>query len=182
MRLRDNAYGSDKVEHDYTMVYEEYLSPLKEQAKNIMEIGVWRGASIRMWRDFFPNAKIWGVDFIDMSIEGDRVEMIKVDQSKREDIEKLKIEMDVIIDDGSHLAHDQQITLAMLFPYIKYYYFIEDLEASHQTEIMLERFIKGDNKIVSEFMTEEEINYLEKHMECQLFKLPKGTLAMLKKV
>lgn len=68
------------------------------------------GASLRMWRDFFPNAKIIGVD-IDKKVlfEEERIETYYCDQLKAISIENfskkanlLENSVDIIIDDGLH--------------------------------------------------------------------------------
>lgn len=74
---------------------------------NMGETGI-PGASLRAWRDYFPNAKIFGAD-IDSQIlfSEDRIETYQVDQTVLESIEnmweKISIEeFDIIIDDGLH--------------------------------------------------------------------------------
>ncbi len=74
---------------------------------NMGETGI-PGASLRAWRDYFPNAKIFGAD-IDSQIlfSEDRIETFHVDQTVLESIENMweKIsfeEFDIIIDDGLH--------------------------------------------------------------------------------
>ncbi len=59
-----DKYGSDKgaLKHDYTDIYTELFEPIRNLKLNILEMGVDSGASIRMWLDFFPNAKIMGLD------------------------------------------------------------------------------------------------------------------------
>jgi hypothetical protein len=36
----------------------------KETAKNVLEIGVYDGGSIKMWHDYFTNANVYGLDII----------------------------------------------------------------------------------------------------------------------
>ena len=81
-RLRGNylaalaiRYGSDKHHHHYyTPYYERHLKNLRKSKNilNILEIGVGGnectesgGASLRMWRDYFPGSQIVGVDLHD---------------------------------------------------------------------------------------------------------------------
>lgn len=47
---------------DYTKAYSRWLEPQRVQVRAVLEIGVWQGASLRMWRDFFPNAQVFGFD------------------------------------------------------------------------------------------------------------------------
>ena len=55
-------YGTDKVGAGFAAVYDRVLSPHKRLVRNVLEMGVSLGSSLRMWRDFFPNATVWGVD------------------------------------------------------------------------------------------------------------------------
>ena len=66
-------HGTDKGSHQlgelaakkYTKPYYAYFSPLKNKDITLLEIGIKEGASIRMWRDFFINGKIYGIDIND---------------------------------------------------------------------------------------------------------------------
>lgn len=62
-----NLHGTDKgttagAAHGYTTIYEQYLEPMRESAKKVLEIGIAGGASLKMWHDYFPNAEIYGLD------------------------------------------------------------------------------------------------------------------------
>jgi cephalosporin hydroxylase len=41
------------------------LLPKKNTTKNVLEVGIQRGGSIRLWSDFFTNAHVYGVDVMD---------------------------------------------------------------------------------------------------------------------
>jgi len=60
----DVEYPSDKNSyHSYIEdVYEEYFSQYKNKKINLLEIGVAFSGSIRLWNDYFKNAKIYGID------------------------------------------------------------------------------------------------------------------------
>lgn len=54
---------SDKFSvHSYGEVYEKLLAPYRHTALNVLEIGCFNGASIRMWAEYFTQAKINGID------------------------------------------------------------------------------------------------------------------------
>jgi hypothetical protein len=55
-------FQTDKVTHGYTEVYETLFAPIRSRVRKVLEIGVYFGSSIRMWQEFFPNAKIIGLD------------------------------------------------------------------------------------------------------------------------
>jgi hypothetical protein len=112
--------------------------------KRILEIGIGykdlmepfvpqyiHGASLRMWRDYFPDAEIYACDILPETLINDgRIHSIEVDQSKASDLEKLLPwgPFDVIIDDGSHLPLHQIFTAKFLLPHLSRggMYVIED--------------------------------------------------------
>lgn len=156
-----DSYGTDKGTagpsdsyggHNYADIYEAYLSSSHDKAINILEIGIGaRGGkwdarivhgrnsdgagSLKMWYEFFPQAKIYAIDINDSTqYDNDRMQTFAVDQGNEADLQTfLKkvegIEFDYIIDDGSHRADHQQLTFSVLFPRLKSkgLYFIEDL-------------------------------------------------------
>lgn len=53
---------TDKPGNGYTKVYYELMKNFRYDSINIFEIGIYFGASIKMWAEFFPNGKIFGID------------------------------------------------------------------------------------------------------------------------
>lgn len=126
MSLYESAvkYGSDKAEHGYCEFYEKYLS---DPPKKLLEIGVFKGSSIRMWKEYFPNTEIHGLDLFEENPIPDipGVTFHKGHQCDWQLLEQLRKEnFDVIIDDGSHASRDQLMTFFGLFNGGRY--FIED--------------------------------------------------------
>ena len=66
-RLIDNSRSDKNTIHSYLPLYEKLLTSKKETAKRILEVGIWRGGSIKLWKDFFTNAVVHGVDIIDIN-------------------------------------------------------------------------------------------------------------------
>lgn len=123
-------HRTDKAtHHQYTTFYEEHLP---ERVGSLLEIGVMDGASLRVWRDHYPGAEIVGVDIVKRNpVEGCTV--LHGDATDPEFIaEHLHREWDVIIDDGSHMTMDQQMTFVSLWPMVKKggCYVLEDLHTS----------------------------------------------------
>lgn len=94
----------------YFPVYESVLAPLKARPINLLEIGVFRGGSLRMWRKYLhPDSTIVGID-IDPSCDqyNDPEQQIFVKIGSQEDAAFLQDvvaefgRFDVVIDDGSH--------------------------------------------------------------------------------
>ena len=122
-----NYHGSDKGgrtgEHNYSDFYSEIFLNNKNDIKNFLEIGLGTNnislqsnmgkngiplASLRAWRDYFPNANIYGAD-IDRKIlkNENRIKTFYVDQTDPDTIfdlfSQIKVkEFDVIIEDGLH--------------------------------------------------------------------------------
>ena len=55
-------YGTDKVEQGFTPVYHQRLFSQRQSIMKVLEVGVFFGSSLRMWRDYFPNAEVVGLD------------------------------------------------------------------------------------------------------------------------
>ena len=51
--LVDNKLTDKNTVHSYLDLYQELLCVKKETAKNILEIGIHGGGSIKLWHDFF---------------------------------------------------------------------------------------------------------------------------------
>lgn len=138
MTLNDIALArnTDKSSntHNYCPIYETLFHPIKNDVKVFLELGIEMTASIMMWRDYFPNAFIHGIDLVECNDGGERTKNYIVDQSKPEELkwlmEQINSEIDVIVDDGSHDLNHIIISLTELYPYLKSggLYLIEDLE------------------------------------------------------
>src|ERR1700712_2107712 len=58
-------WGTDKsaLGHNFLVFYEKFLNGLRNRGNlRVLEIGVYSGASLRMWEEYFPNAVIVGLD------------------------------------------------------------------------------------------------------------------------
>lgn len=106
-------YGTDKATfHGYCPFYEQHLP---RTVGRLLEIGVKDGASLRMWRDFYPGAEVVGID-INPPIAVEGCTVLQMDATDTKALATLG-EFDVIIDDGSHFTSHQQIALAQLHLY-----------------------------------------------------------------
>jgi hypothetical protein len=126
------ANKTDKAtDHGYLPVYEMYFKRIREAVKNFLEIGVLHGNSLRMWRDYFPSAKIFGIDIkIDNFLEDDRISLHKGDSTDVRVAEHFEDNsFDIIVDDASHIPQNQIITLCWFWSKLKTggFYFIEDI-------------------------------------------------------
>jgi demethylmacrocin O-methyltransferase len=138
-------YKTDKGgDHFYTPHYMTHFNKLKNKRISLLEIGVGGdenpklgGASLRMWKRYFHNGEIFGIDVYDKSLqEENRIKIFKGSQIDKEFlidvIEKIP-EPDIIIDDGSHINEHVILTYKILFPVLKKggIYVIEDVQTSY---------------------------------------------------
>lgn len=112
-RLCDFAKDTDKLSaHQYIHVYEALLEPIRNTAKNVLEIGIYWGGSIRMWKSYFPNATIHCMDVHDNcnGFKGeDRISPVYLDAYSEEALGKVShVKFDFMIDDGPHTLESQQ--------------------------------------------------------------------------
>jgi hypothetical protein len=151
-----SSYATDKNQtytyaHGYTKTYEEYFTPLQHTAKNVLEIGVQSGESLRLWQDFFVNAQIYGID-IDPNCQRFNSERQHIFIGHQRDVnflnivaESIKEPIDIIIDDGSHLMEDYLVSFEILFPKLKSegLYIIEDINYDNRDPVLFNNFISG---------------------------------------
>jgi ubiquinone/menaquinone biosynthesis C-methylase UbiE len=127
-----NKYGCDKAsKHNYHTVYGKEFDHIRNDPINILEIGVFKGDSLRAWCDYFPQAQIYGIDIFkrvavkDIPVlQLDRVHWLKGDSTNiaiREQIKKQwsRVRFDIIIDDGLHTPDANAKTLHNLYPLLK---------------------------------------------------------------
>lgn len=105
---------------DYLRHYEAFFAEYRDAPINILEIGVFAGASLRLWRWFFAQAQITGID-IDESCRKQAGPRITVDIGSQVDPEFLdrvcaRAQPSIIIDDGSHLDEHMIATFEHLMP------------------------------------------------------------------
>jgi len=172
-------YGTDKCfklggSHNYTPFYDMILKG--RQVFNMLEIGVQGGESLKMWRDYFPEAMIYGWDIMDLShLNGDRIMNYVVDQGKAHRIAdffaKNDVMFDFVIDDGSHKAEDQITSLFTIFPYLNPggVYIIEDMWHDEFDCFLVREFKDNYIRELNESILEgggEAVNYLLDNLTC----------------
>jgi hypothetical protein len=128
--------GDSDTCHNYTPHYHELFEDRRDLVQNLLEIGVNAGSSLRMWREYFPNAQILGLDTDAKCLRwGDeRITIRMADQNSPSDLIKATADwplFDIIIDDGSHERDHQVVSLQTLLPKLMPggIYVVEDLGA-----------------------------------------------------
>lgn len=66
-QIVDNFFKTYKnTIHSHLPLYEKSLISKKKSAKNVLEVGIKDGKSIKFWRDFFTNANVYGLDIMNI--------------------------------------------------------------------------------------------------------------------
>jgi 23S rRNA U2552 (ribose-2'-O)-methylase RlmE/FtsJ len=124
--------------HNYSHIYYNLFGHFRNDCKLILEVGINKGGSLRLWRKFFKNAKIYGADINPKTFFSEKnIETLYVDQLNRKSIEILmkKINLknfDIIIDDGLHTPKANFNLFSIAFKYLRDggIYIIEDVETA----------------------------------------------------
>jgi hypothetical protein len=133
-------HGTDKgpVDHAYTSKYSLYLEQYRDEEFNLLEIGVYNGSSVKMWKEYFPKANITALDINPECkvYEEDRINIHIGDQTDvtfLNNIVKEHKHFEIILDDGGHSWKQQIISFETLFPQLSPggMYFIEDMHTSY---------------------------------------------------
>jgi hypothetical protein len=111
-------HGTDKAyDHNFCNFYDTHLSSLRELELSVLEIGIYEGASLKMWSEYFPNSKIYGIDLLVEPecrlINEGNIQSFRVDQGSEEELKNFIKDFgpfDIVIDDGSHFTHHQNLS------------------------------------------------------------------------
>jgi len=128
--LIDNSKTDKNTVHSYLELYEHLLNKKKETAQNVLEVGIGNfgdknGGSIKLWRNYFTNAIIYGLDIlpkervIDELLTDNRVVLYTEIDAYNEDYFNItflnkNMKFDFMLDDGPH-------TLDSMKSFIKLY-------------------------------------------------------------
>lgn len=180
-------YGTDKLA--YASAYEFFLRSRRQHVAALVEIGIgtllpdahsnmigWGaphyrpGGSLRSWRDYFPNARIIGIDVQpDTQFSEERIRTHLCDSTDAAAVRRLTAEVDlhdidVVIDDGSHRAVDQLATLQNFFHLLgpNGLYVIEDIAGNGIFNFKEQIHKKIGNSVLLTFGTEFDVIFIQK--------------------
>jgi hypothetical protein len=130
------------VFHNYTRVYAKYFDAIRNDNIRFLEIGISRGASVKLWESYFVNAELHFIDINPNQIEyhSPAVQYHFADQANIKAMQQIANniggQFDIVIDDGGHIMNQQINSFKALFPYMKSQglYIIEDLHTSYWKE------------------------------------------------
>lgn len=137
-----HKYQTDKrtCKHGYTIYYERLFRELRRQTVTLLEIGGNQYASLRVWRDYFPNGRILGLAKTPVHLTNQGITTLLGDQCDPDIVTRLQSAapegFDIIIDDGDHLPTRQRTAFELLFPLLNPggWYVIEDLQTAYLSE------------------------------------------------
>ncbi|MCH9626424.1 MAG: 8-demethyl-8-alpha-L-rhamnosyl tetracenomycin-C 2'-O-methyltransferase [Chlamydiales bacterium] len=166
--------GTDKSSkgHNYTRVYAKYFSSLKNKPIKFLEIGIYKGESVTLWENYFPNAELHFIDIEQWKgPPPKRAHFHVADQESSAGLHRFLQSaggaFDLIIDDGGHTMNQQITSFVHLFPALKSggIYVIEDLHTSYWTEYGgggSTAFPKSSTGSAIEFLKEmiDDVNYV----------------------
>ncbi len=148
--LAARFYGTDKsnAAHGYSVLYQRHLDSRRRRVRSVLEIGIGGitsrsgfatpagGQSLKMWRSYFPRARIVGIDIEAKAVRGRRIAVERGSQDDRDfllAVARRHGPFDIIVDDGSHVAADVLASFEVLFDHLVPggVYVIEDLEHAY---------------------------------------------------
>ena len=122
-KLDANPYDTDKKQlTHYLANYEEHFAPFVDKEVRLLELGIHKGGSLQLWRDYFPKGGIAGLDLMPVTLE-DASGRIRTYQGLQQDtdlLDRIAREtapegFDIIIDDCSHIGEPTRISFWHLF-------------------------------------------------------------------
>lgn len=131
----NKKYNTDKGgKHCYLQkYYQPKFESIKDTTKKILEIGVYEGASIKLWKDYFGSAKIFALEVLEkrrgMFKDDPRVELVIGSSTLKSSYKDIPTDLDIIVDDGSHRPDDQYKTFLNAYEHLREggIYAIEDV-------------------------------------------------------
>ena len=115
-------YETDKIQHHYLEVYDPILSHWTDKDVKLLEIGIHKGGSLNLWRDYFPKGTIAGIDLElpEGFIPGERIQLFQGSQEDTQFLSQVAASIapdgfDIIIDDASHIGELSKTTFWHLF-------------------------------------------------------------------
>jgi len=137
--FNSNFYNTDKDKHNYLQAYDKLFYEYRDKKINLLEVGVREGGSLLLWKDYFSNGTIYGMDnnpeiTLVKDIYRYRLNrnIFRSDSRRKKEVDKQlrDLKFDIIIDDGDHRFGAQLKTYMNLKHRLKEngIYIIEDVK------------------------------------------------------
>lgn len=139
-------HQTDKAKHRFDVPFSFFFDEhRRHQVTSVLELGIKKGASLRVWEEFFPRATIYGVDINPKAARqaSGRSRIFiggQADVTLLAQVSAAASGFDLIVDDGSHMADDQVASLTYLWPFLRPPYGIYAIEDLHAHIRSPERF------------------------------------------
>jgi hypothetical protein len=133
--LINNEFTDKNTSHSYIDLYETLLSSKKESTTSVLEVGIGdfgpkNGGSIKLWRDYFTNATIYGLDILpadrvlDELLTDPRVVLYTSTNAYNEDFVNENfinkgLKFDFMLDDGPHTLQSMADFIRLYLPLLK---------------------------------------------------------------
>jgi hypothetical protein len=121
-QLSLDQYDSDKIAIGYLERYDQILQPWVNKKIVLLELGIYKGGSLLLWRDYFPLGTIVGIDIkVPRGFNpGERIHIFEGSQADPQFLSRVASEIapegfDIIIDDASHIGELTKIAFWHLF-------------------------------------------------------------------
>lgn len=126
----------------YFEAYDRFFSKYRGKDVTILEIGVFKGGSLQMWKNYFKTSEnkvqIYGIDIDEKckEFEEEDINIFIGSQEDRKFLRKVKKKIgkvDILVDDGGHTMKQQRVTFEELFDCVADdgIYLCEDLHTSY---------------------------------------------------
>lgn len=149
--LIDNSKTDKDTTHSYLDLYQSLLEKKKETAVKVLEIGIHKGGSIKMWDDFFINADVYAVDTLPKEkmweelLNKQSIHLYNSEDAynsgfvQNEFIDN-KFQFDVMLDDGPHTLQSMIQFIKLYLPLLKHdgILIIEDVQQMEWLDILKE--------------------------------------------
>jgi hypothetical protein len=125
--------------HHYFEIYHRHFQRFRGTSPVVLEIGVYHGGSLQMWREYFgPGSRIIGVDLDPRckQFEDESISILTGDQGDPAflaDVRRRFPQVDILIDDGGHVMAQQITTFGELYQHLQPngVYLCEDVHTSY---------------------------------------------------
>lgn len=149
--LIDNSRTDKDTTHSYLDLYQSLLEKKKETAVKVLEIGIHKGGSIKMWDDFFINADVYAVDILPKESMWEELlnkESIHLYNSEdaynsgfvQNEFIDNEFQFDMMLDDGPHTLQSMIQFIKLYLPLLKHdgILIIEDVQQMEWLDILKE--------------------------------------------